>query len=208
MLGGGAAFIQQQRRVVWATQQVVEVSRLVRSLELHAAFKLTEQVLPALPNDSTRRALRPVFTDFLKVVTVPPGARVSVRRLGETDTTWTVVGTTPMDSLPLPKLLHEMGYRMRIERENSRPSSVLAAVHRRARIGGGPPIDTMYLTGWADRRHGSIRGGSVSDGHGGQSSTLRITIGKREVANRESDLSTLAVIAIARLDGRCAAGKP
>jgi len=188
VLGGGAAFVQHQRRIVWATQQVGEISRLLRAGQIHAAFKLTERVLPILPNDSTIKALRPLYTDYLKVVTVPPGARVSIRRLGETDTTWKAVGITPMDSLRMPKLLNELGYQMRLEREGYETVDVLAALFTNLRlIGGAAPIDTMYLdpVGQPTAGMARIRGFTMPGQFG---DTLRYKdyhIGRREVTNRE-----------------------
>ena len=53
VLGGGAAFAQHQRRILWATQQVAEIGRLVRDSRLHAAFQLGQRGAPIMPNDST-----------------------------------------------------------------------------------------------------------------------------------------------------------
>ena len=188
VLGGGAAFVQHQRRVVWATQQVAEISRLLRNGENHAAFQLGQRVLPVLPNDSTLRALRPRFTDFLRIVTVPSGARVSVRRLGDKDTTWTSVGVTPLDSLAMPSFEAEMGYRMRIEREGYETVDVLATLFTDLRrMSGGPPLDTLYLdpVGGPTAGMARIRGGSVADEQGEQVTIADYYIGKYEVTNSE-----------------------
>ena len=124
VVGAGTAFVQHQRKVVWASQQVGEITRLVRAGKIHDAFELAQRVLPVIPKDSTLKELRPIFTDFLNVVTQPPGATVSVRRIGQRDTAWTIVGRTPLDSLPMPKLLSEMGYEMRLERAGYEPVTV------------------------------------------------------------------------------------
>ena len=189
VLGAGGAFVQHQRRVVWATQQVGEIGRLARELRMHAAFQLAEQVLPVLPNDSTLLALRPLFTDFLKVVTVPPGARVSVQRLGETDTKWTSVGVTPLDSLAMPKFASEMGYRMRIEHDGYETVDVMAAVFTNLRtLGSGVvPVDTMYLdsVGGPTAGMARIRGFLWPNGKGDTVRVADYHIGKREVTNAE-----------------------
>ncbi len=186
-IGGVGLFVRHQRRVVWATQQVGEISRLVRESKLHSAFKLAQQVTPILPNDTTLSGLRPVFTDYLKVVTMPAGARVSIRRLGESDTTWTAAGVTPIDSLPMPRLRHEMGYEMRIERAGYETVDVLAALFTDLRrIGGDPALDTLYLDpiGSSTAGMARIRGFSVG-AEGQQVKYQDYYIGKREVTNRE-----------------------
>ena len=186
VLGGGSAIVYRQRRVVWATQQIAEVGRLARESKPHAAFQAAQQVLTVLPNDTTLRQLRPMFTDFLKIVTVPPGARVSVQRLGERDSAWKSVGVTPLDSVPMPKLFGEMGYRMRIEREGYEPVDVLAALFTNLRwLGGAVALDTMYLdpVGTAPRMS-RIRGFTVTE-QGRQITAADYHIGKYEVTNRE-----------------------
>jgi tRNA A-37 threonylcarbamoyl transferase component Bud32/dienelactone hydrolase len=188
VLGAGAAAIVHQRRIVLATQRVEEVSRLVRQARLRDAFELSQQVFPILPKDTTLKALRPTFTDFLKVVTVPSGARVSVQWLGSRDTAWTRVGITPLDSLPMPKLLHEMGYRMRIEREGYETVELFAAVFTDTRtLGGSPPVDTLYLDSLGGPTAGMahVRGFSIPNGRGGRIQFADYHLGKREVTNRE-----------------------
>ncbi len=187
MVAGGAAVVQHQRRLVWAQQQIVEIDRLAKRGSFLAAFQLDKQVRPLLPNDSTLNALRPLFTDYLKVITVPVGARVSIRRLAGSDTSWTTVGVTPMDSLWMPKFISEVGYRMRIERDGYETVDVHANLFTDMRwIGGGLPIDTMFLDrkGAPTAGMAHIRGRRLVEGR----DTVRVAdyhIGKREVSNRE-----------------------
>ena len=69
------------------------------------------------------------------------------------------MGITLLDSLAMPKFRqHEMGYRMRIEREGYETVDVLAALFTNLRGGGSAPVDTMYL----DLRVGRTRDGSDS----------------------------------------------
>ena len=185
-VGGGA--IWHQRRVTLATQRLERISQLMRDAKMHDAFRLAQLVLPVLPNDSTFKALRPLFTDFLKVVTVPAGARVSIQRLGGHDSTWTPVGTTPLDSLPMPKTVSEMGYRMRIEREGYQTADVMSLVFSDLRLLGGlAPIDTLHLDPVADSNAGMahIRSFNVPDGQGGRIKVVDFQIGRYEVTNRE-----------------------
>ena len=188
VLGAAGAYVQKQRRIVWATQQVTEISRLLHETKLHAAFTLAQQVQPILPNDTTLRALRLLLTDYLKVVTVPAGARVSIQRIDATDTTWTAVGVTPIDSLAMPKLLHEKGYRMRIERTGYESVDLFASVFTKLNLlGGEGPIDTLHLdpVGSPTAGMARIRGFTVQGPNGDLRVYKDYHIGKREVTNRE-----------------------
>jgi len=188
VLSTTAGAIVHQRRITLATQRVERISQLAREVKFNDAFQLSQLVLPVLPNDTTLKALRPVFTDFLKVVTVPAGARVSVQRLGGSDSTWTPVGITPLDSLPMPKILAEMGYRMRIEREGYRTAELLSAVFTDLRlVGGSAPVDTLRLDPISEATAGMvhIRGFTMPVGKGGRMKLADYQIGKYEVTNRE-----------------------
>jgi len=184
VVGIGAAVLQHQRRVVWASQELGEITRLVRAGKIHDAFELGRRVRAIIPGDSTLRRLRPLFTDFLKVVTQPPGARVAVRRLGARDTTWIPVGSTPLDSLPLPKLFGEMGYEMRLERTGYQPVQVHANLF--LDLLSGAAVDTMYLdTAGALAGMARIRGTWLT---ATDRDTIRVAdfhIAKYEVTNRE-----------------------
>jgi formylglycine-generating enzyme required for sulfatase activity/dienelactone hydrolase len=145
-----------------------------------------------LPRDSTLISLRPGFTHWLKIITVPPGARVSVQRLGATDTTWADVGITPLDSLPMPKAYAEVGYRMRMERAGFETVDVFSSLFADMRERGGPaPLDTMFLdpVGGLTAGMARIRGfrflnnGTYSDT--GSYHAKDFHIGKYEVTNRE-----------------------
>jgi dienelactone hydrolase len=186
-LVASAVLVYHQQRLVRATQQVAEIERLVRDQRFHDAFQAAEKVLPILPNDTTLNRLRPVFTDFLNIVTVPPGATVSIRRLGDSDSTWRTVGTTPITRLPMPKLLAEMGYQMRIRHAGFETAEVLASVFTDlSLLGGSRPIDTMYLdpVGRPTANMMRIRGFTIPNGK----DTIHVGdyyIGKREVTNAE-----------------------
>ena len=189
VLGAGTAAIVHQRRIVLATQRLEQIIQLARQTRLREAFELSEKVLPVLPNDTTLKTLRPGFTDFLKVVTVPAEARVSVRWLGSRDPTWKRVGVTPLDSLPMPKLLSEMGYQMRIERDGYQTVDVLSVVFTDfSKIGDpSPPVDTLYLdpVGGPTAGMARVRSFSVPTGKGSRIRMADYHIGRLEVTNRE-----------------------
>jgi hypothetical protein len=65
--------------------------------------------------------IRPVFSDFLKIVTVPPGARVLLQRIDRPDSTWRFVGETPIESLAVARAGNGSNYKVRIERAGFEP---------------------------------------------------------------------------------------
>jgi dienelactone hydrolase len=185
----GGMWLRQERRVTRATQQVGEINRLASGGEFAAAFALTEQVLPIIPRDSALQRVRPLFTDFVKIVTVPAGARVFRQHPQQAPGSWESIGTTPLDSLPMPKFGADLSYRLRIERDGYESAELLPNVF----AGWGAPwgvfaLDTMRLDragaapgmvripGWT-RRDDIHPGGTIRLGD--------FHIGKYEVTNRE-----------------------
>ena len=185
VVGAGTAFVQHQRKVVWASQKVGEITRLVRAGKFHDAFQLTQPVLPIIPNDSTLKELRPLFTDFLKVATQPPGATVSIRRLGQRDSAWTTVGRTPLDSLPMPKPITEMGYEMRLEHAGYEPVTVHAMLFSLGFPGVGPDTITLDPVGQPTAGMARIHGGLLIATDGKRVRAGDFHIGRFEVTNRE-----------------------
>jgi serine/threonine protein kinase/dienelactone hydrolase len=183
-----AVMFRHQRQVVWATQQIAEINRLAQNSQHTAAFNLAQLVIPIIPGDTTLRRIRPMFTDFIRIVTDPAGARVFAQRIEGTDSSWKDIGTTPLDSVPMPKFFNEPGYRLRIERSGFEPVNVLhvllADFTQTGR--GPPPIDTLVLdtAGGPAAGMARIRGFPVVQGR----DTIQLAdyhIGKYEVTNRE-----------------------
>jgi dienelactone hydrolase len=189
IVAAGARWLQHERAVVRATQQVGAVNRLTMAAEYASAFQLAEAILPVIPRDSTLRRIRPVFTDFLKIVTLPAGARVYRQRLDRPATAWELIGTTPLDSLPMPKYGLDLSYRLRIEHEGYEATEVLPNLFATwAAWRSVPPLDTLRLDRIGDAP-GMVRipGWSVPDSlhPGGQIRFADYRIGKTEVTNRE-----------------------
>jgi hypothetical protein len=185
----GGMWLRHQRRVVWATQQVGEISRLASGGEFASAFALTELVLPIIPRDSTLQRVRPLFTDFIKVVTLPAGARVLRQRPQRNSGNWELIGTTPLDSVPMPKFGHDLTYVLRIEADGYESAELLPNVLAGwGRLWGVLALDTLRLDR-AGAAPGMVRipGWTMPDGAGyGATMTLRdFHIGRHEVTNRE-----------------------
>jgi formylglycine-generating enzyme required for sulfatase activity len=165
---------------------VGEISRLALGGELASAFQLAEQVRPIIGNDSTLRRITPTFTDFVKIVTKPSEARVFRQRLDQSETQWEFVGTTPLDSLPVPKSGRDLTYRLRIEKPGYETAELLPNAFEH--WGAAPALDTLRLdrTGEAPGMVW-IPGWTMPDSvHRG--GTLRFAdyhMGRYEVTNRE-----------------------
>ena len=181
-----------QRRVVWASQRVVEIDRLANTGQFATAFQLARDVGKVLPRDTTLKRIQPKFTDFIRIVTAPPGARVYRKRLDRTEGDWELIGVTPLDSIPMPKYGWDLSYALRIERDGYTTREMLPNVFADwAAWRGVPPLDTLRLDS-AGRHLGMVRipGFTVPDSlHRGENAgTLRFGdyyIGRNEVTNRE-----------------------
>lgn len=172
---------RHQRAVVRATQRVPEVTRLAYGSQTTKAFLLAQELLDVIPNDSTLRHARPLFTDFLRIVTDPAGARVSIQRVDQPDSGWRFVGTTPIDSLAVMKIFGGVDHRVRIERDGFEPVEVLGNLFGDfTGVRGQPAIDTIRLDSL-----GAHPGMTWIRGARGASGYADYFIGKTEVTNAE-----------------------
>ena len=189
LLAAGGAWLWQARRVVRATQRVGEIGRLASSGAFAAAFQLAEEVGPVIPSDSTLRSLRPIFTDYMRIVTLPAGARVFRQRLDQPAHPWELVGTTPLDSVPVPKFGIDLSHRLRIERDGYETVEMLPNVFTDwAAWRSIPALDTLRLDR-SGEAPGMVRvpGWSVRDTTvpGGVRRYADFHIGRTEVTNAE-----------------------
>jgi tRNA A-37 threonylcarbamoyl transferase component Bud32/dienelactone hydrolase len=185
-----ATWLRHEVRVVRATQRVAEVSRLSMSGNLLGAFRLSQEILPVIPADTTLQRLRGFFTDFLTIVTEPAGARVSFQPLDSAESPWRVIGVTPIDSLAFPRLLGSgTDYRVRIERAGYEPRELLVnsfanlapSANWQAPAGIFLPLDTVRLA-----RVGAMPGMlSIRRGRYADIDVADFYAGKTEVTNRE-----------------------
>ena len=188
---GLGAWLWHQQRVLRAVRQVSEINRLAAEGEFAAAFQLAERVAATIPRDASLREIRPRFTDFVHVVTAPVGARVYRQRVDRRDGRWELVGTTPLDSMPMPKGGLELSYRLRIERDGYRTVELLPHVFTNwAAYVGVQALDTLRLDPLATIEEGMVRipGWSARDTLHPGGGTIRFAdyhIGRAEVTNRE-----------------------
>jgi eukaryotic-like serine/threonine-protein kinase len=91
------------RRDRWVHRTAIpELNRLIEAGEQDSAFTLAEQIENAAPGDSTLASLWPEFTRKAVITSTPAGATVSRASMADTSR-WHVLGTTPTDSVRLPR---------------------------------------------------------------------------------------------------------
>ena len=110
--------LRSNARVRWVREQAIpQIRQLADSGQLESAYQLARQASARLPNDSTLLHLWPLFAQTVSIHTAPPGARVYRRDYAARDTTWELLGTTPIDSIWFPQ-----GFsRIKIEKHGFRP---------------------------------------------------------------------------------------
>jgi eukaryotic-like serine/threonine-protein kinase len=90
----------QDRR--WAREQAIpQLLSLAESGYWEPAYLLARRVAAILPGDSLFNALRPRFARQVSIRTDPPGAKVWRNTYGASDSTWILLGRTPLDSVLL-----------------------------------------------------------------------------------------------------------
>jgi len=107
-----------QRR--WAREQgIPQLLALADRGQWDSAYTLARRVETANPRDSLFRALRPRFARRVTLHTDPSGATVWRKEYGASDSAWTILGKTPLDSVLLALsgsgILFANSNRMRIE---------------------------------------------------------------------------------------------
>ncbi len=83
----------------WAREQAIpQLLALAEAGNWEGAYTLARKVNAILPGDSLFNALRPKFARRISVRTSPPGAMVRRKDYAAPDSTWILLGRTPLDS--------------------------------------------------------------------------------------------------------------
>jgi hypothetical protein len=103
LLGVGAALWwgpgQRARERRWAREQAMpQILALAEAGNWESAYQLARRVQPILAGDSLFNALRPRFARRISIRTRPAGAAVWRKNYGAPDSTWVLLGRTPLDS--------------------------------------------------------------------------------------------------------------
>ncbi len=106
VLAGGAIWAgpgRRWQRERWAHEQAIpQLVALADRGEWDSTYALARIVEAVNPEDSLFRVLRPKFARRGNLRTSPPGAEVWYQPYQAPDSSWTRVGTTPLDSMLLP----------------------------------------------------------------------------------------------------------
>ena len=95
--------VRQARAQGWVRQQAVpQLLALAETGQWDSAYALARRVETVNPQDSLFRALRPRFARRVNLRTDPPGATVWRKAYAASDSAWTLLGRTPLDSVLLP----------------------------------------------------------------------------------------------------------
>ena len=117
-------------------QLLARIERLSDSADVTGAVLLAKRLgEPTGPADSAAMKLWQRLARRVVIATDPPGARASWRAI-EGDTTWQELGTTPTDSVWVPRAL----FRLRLERAGSAPFEVNTWPIYMSALGGGETI--------------------------------------------------------------------
>jgi hypothetical protein len=93
---------RRSRERRWAREQAIpRLLTLAENGNWESAYLLARRVDSILPHDSLFNALRPRFARRVNIHTNPPGAKVWRKDYAAPDSTWTLLGRTPLDSLLL-----------------------------------------------------------------------------------------------------------
>jgi formylglycine-generating enzyme required for sulfatase activity/dienelactone hydrolase/predicted Ser/Thr protein kinase len=95
-------FFSRQAKIRWVREQAIpEISRLLDSAELPAAFRLIRRAEAVLPNDPTLKQIHHDSSMPTSFSTDPPGAEVWATGYAPDDDDWLLLGTTPFTTKEL-----------------------------------------------------------------------------------------------------------
>jgi dienelactone hydrolase len=151
LLGAGVWIIgslRHEARVQSARASIPRIVALADSANVEGAWSLAQDARSVLGDDDLLTPVWPRISRIVNIRTDPPGARVQRRALTGADTTWHVLGATPLDSMRVPL----GGWYMRFEKDGFRSLDVLVA------SGPGAPADLDFaLDGGRGPTAGMVR---------------------------------------------------
>ena len=96
--------LRRNARDHWVLEQAIpQIRQLADSGQTEPAYRLARRAAAILPQDPSLRRLWSRIAMTVSIETDPPGALVSRRDYAATDTTWEVLGKTPLDSIWFPQ---------------------------------------------------------------------------------------------------------
>ncbi len=129
-------------RVVWATQQLLEINRLRDIGENGAAFALATEVEPLLDEDMAGEDLWAGFSWSADIETDPAGAQVYRQPIDAAEDEWEDLGTAPLTSI---RFAEGAGYRLRFEMIGHRSVELLQTAILGVDWRGVGPVNPVRL---------------------------------------------------------------
>ena len=129
-------------RVVWATQQLLEIDRLQDLGEDGSAFALATEVERLLPKDMAGEDLWAGFSWAADIETDPSGAQVYRQLIDAAEDEWEDLGTTPLLSV---RFAEGEGYRLRFELTGHRSVEFLQTAIQGVEWRGAEPVNPVRL---------------------------------------------------------------
>jgi eukaryotic-like serine/threonine-protein kinase len=107
--GFGVRSYRREARVQWAREQAIpEIQALVEQERFSAAFRLAAEAKPYIPSDPAWARLDPIISRKVSSITTnPPGATISYRPYGGTDSEWVTLGHSPLTDVTVPAAFFE-----------------------------------------------------------------------------------------------------
>jgi dienelactone hydrolase len=132
--------VKKQSKIRWAREVAIpQVIKMTKENDvwrnLVAPYRLAAEAEKILGEDTILKQLFRKCAVYIDVITDPPGAEVYIKEYAGTDTTWTFLGVTPIDSFRVPIGI----FRWKFEKEGH---DTLFAVASTWKPGGVPDLIT------------------------------------------------------------------
>ena len=119
ILSAGFRLIFHKVKSNWATHTAIpEIERLRNNNSYSDAFELFTRAKKYIRDENVISDLESYLIQEISILTEPPGAQISIKEYGDTDDSWKVLGSTPLDDLEMP---YRVFYKCKIEKEGYEP---------------------------------------------------------------------------------------
>lgn len=128
---------------------LLELARLSDEQKFDSAWAIAKRVQRVIPDDAAFQALRPRYARYVAIITEPAGLTVHRRfYMPGADTTYELVGTTPIDSVVVPRGFARWQYRQNGRLVAERVSAPQAVLQRDTLvIDTGVPAEMIRISG-------------------------------------------------------------
>jgi hypothetical protein len=150
---------KKQSQIRWARETAIpRINKMLKENDvwrnLVAPYNLAVSAEEILGDDTTLQLLFRKCSRNIDIITKPPGARVYIKEYTKSDTTWSFLGTTPLNNYRIPIGI----FRWKFEKEGY---DTLLAAASSWNVGGDPDLISGYNMIRTLDRKDSIPGGMV-----------------------------------------------